>query len=92
MVGPFGTELVGTGQGAVTTADDECVDTVTDQVVDGRATALFLTESGAARGTDQGTSDRGETTDVVPADLEKIKCVSAPLCACVSGGRRTRMM
>lgn len=69
MLRPFGAQLVGTGQGAVTTADDERVDSVADEVERGLATALGLAESGAASSSNQGSSDGSEPTDVVPTDL-----------------------
>lgn len=69
MLRPFGAQLVGTRQGAVSTADDERVDAVTDQVERGLATTLGLAERGAASGSDQGSSDGSEPADVVPTDL-----------------------
>lgn len=69
MFGPLGAELVGTSQGAVTTADNKRVDAVANEVESSGAAALNLAESGAASGSNQGSSDRGKSSDVVPANL-----------------------
>lgn len=69
MLGPLVTEPVGTGERAVTTADDEGVDAVADEVERSRAAALDLAEGGAAGSADERAADCGKAADVVPADL-----------------------
>lgn len=69
MVRPLGAQPVGTGQGAVTAADDKGVDAVADEVEGGFAATFDLAEGGAASSADKGTANGSEPTDVVPADL-----------------------
>lgn len=69
MLRPLRPKPVRTRQGTVTTADDKGVDTVTNEVEGGLSSTLEFTESGATSSSDQSSTDRGETTDVVPANL-----------------------
>jgi len=70
VLGPLITEAVGARERAVTAADDESVDAVTNEVERGGAATLELAESGAASRADERAADRGKATDVVPADLQ----------------------
>lgn len=70
MIRPLRTQAVRAGERAVTTADNEGVDAVADEVEGSLAAALNLAESGAACGADERATDRSEAANVVPADLQ----------------------
>lgn len=66
---PFGSELVGTSEGSVSSADDEGIDAVKDHVLCGRETTSALEEGLAASSADEGTALGQPASHVVPAHL-----------------------
>lgn len=86
---PLRTQAVRAGERAVTTADNECVDAVADEVEGSLAAALNLAESGAARGADERAANRSEAANVVPADLRGSSQVSV-IAILKNGARHAR--
>lgn len=64
--GPFGAEHVGTGEGSVTTTDDQGVDAVEDHVFGGDHTSGALEEGGTTLGANEGTTQREPISDILP--------------------------
>lgn len=69
MLWPFGSQFVCTSERSISTADNERIDAVLDQVVRSRATALSLPESGATSCANERATQAGEPSNVVPSDL-----------------------
>jgi hypothetical protein len=89
---PLASESVGTSERAVTTADDQSIDTLLDHVVRSRETTLALVESHAASSTDQGTTLGKPASDILPLHLlDHVATVDETLVALVdSVGRAAR--
>jgi hypothetical protein len=69
QAGPFVAESVSTGEGAVTTADDDSVNALDNQVLCGCSAALALHELHASCCADESTTFGEKPTDVLPVHL-----------------------
>jgi hypothetical protein len=64
--GPFFAEDVGTGQAAITTADDQGIDAIDDHVLGSGQSPPPLTEGGTSGGSDKRSTFGKISSDVVP--------------------------
>ncbi|KAH6605180.1 hypothetical protein Trco_006887 [Trichoderma cornu-damae] len=67
--GPFSPELVGAGQGAVASADDEGVDAVEHHVLGCRQSARSFVKGHASSSSDERSALGQEASDIVPSHL-----------------------
>ena len=72
VIRPLGSQLVRSGETAVSAADDEGVDAMPDEVERGLAPALNLPECSTPRRPDEGASDARKAANVVPSNLDPI--------------------
>lgn len=79
MFRPLCAQPVGSCQTAVSSADNECVNAVLDEVVSGRPPALELSERFGACCTNERASFADEASDIVPSDADDVPALEAGL-------------
>lgn len=66
---PLGAKPVGSSEGSISSADDEGVDSMLDEVQRGSPATFDLPEGSATSGADESSSEGSETANIVPSNL-----------------------